>query len=47
MVGASGKLADTASDWSRFVLAFYVPVLRGTAVLLFWQLTTRRSEPLR
>ncbi|WAH98143.1 hypothetical protein [Arthrobacter sp. MMS18-M83] len=46
MVGISGHLIDTASNWSWIILAVYVPVLWITAVMLFWQLLTRRNELL-
>ena len=40
------QLTDTATDFSWFILAFYVPFLWVTAIMLIWQLYTRRSEPL-
>ena len=46
ITGVSNDLLDTASDFSWFILAFYVPFLWVTAVLLFWQLISRRHEPL-
>lgn len=46
VVGVSGKLADTASNASWIILALYVPVLWVTAVMLFWQLISRRAEAL-
>jgi type III secretory pathway component EscS len=45
-VGVDEKLTDTATDLSWFTLAFYVPILWVTGVMLLWQLWTRRSEPL-
>ena len=47
LVGIRSGLTDTASDWSWFVLAVYVPFLWVTAIMIVWQLTTRRREPLR
>lgn len=44
VAGVSGHLIDTASNWSWFILAIYVPVLWVTAVMLFWQLLTRGNE---
>lgn len=46
VAGIGGHLIDTASNWSWFILAVYVPVLWITAVMIFWQLLTRRNEPL-
>lgn len=46
VVGISGHLIDTASNWSWIILAVYVPVLWITAVMIFWQLLTRRNELL-
>ncbi len=46
IVGINGKLTDTATDLSWLILAFYVPVLWITAVMLFWQLISRRRELL-
>jgi hypothetical protein len=46
VVGIDNKLSETASDWSWVILAFYVPFLWVTAVMLLWQLISRRSEPL-
>lgn len=46
VAGVNGHLLDTASNWSWFILAFYVPVLWITAVMIFWQLLTRRNQPL-
>lgn len=46
VAGISGHLIDTASNWSWFILAVYVPILWITAVMIFWQLLTRRNEPL-
>jgi hypothetical protein len=46
IVGIGEHLTDTATDLSWFILAFYVPILWVTAVILFWQLFTRRREPL-
>ena len=45
-VGISQKLTDTASNWSWFILAFYVPFLWVAAIMLFCQLIARRREPL-
>src|SRR5919106_2158154 len=46
VIGIDNDITDTASDWTWFVLAFYVPILWVTAVMLLWQLTSRRAEPL-
>ncbi len=46
ITGIDERLTDTATDLSWFNLAFYVPILWVTAIMLFWQLYTRRSEPL-
>lgn len=45
-VGVSEHLLDTASNWSWVILAVYVPFLWMASVLTFWQLLTRRREPL-
>jgi hypothetical protein len=47
VVGIDNKLTETATDWSWFILAFYVPFLWVATVTLVWQLITRRAEPLR
>lgn len=46
VVGIDNDITATASGWTWFVLAFYVPILWVTAVMLLWQLTSRRGEPL-
>jgi len=46
VTGVAGRLADTASGWSRFILAFYVPALWVAEVLTFWQLIARRRESM-
>ena len=46
VTGVAGHLADTASGWSWFILAFYVPALWVAEVLTFWQLIARRRESL-
>jgi hypothetical protein len=38
--------SPNATDPSWFILAFYVPFLWVTAVLLIWQLVARRRKPL-
>jgi hypothetical protein len=41
------KTADLLSATAvEFILAFYVPFLWVTAIVLFWQLVARRKEPL-
>lgn len=45
-VGVSESLVETATDTSWMVLAFYVPFLWVTIVIVFWQLLTRRGESL-
>ncbi len=39
-------VAGTISDLTWFVFVFFVPFLVVTAVMLFWQLVSRRGEPL-
>jgi hypothetical protein len=46
VAGIANDITETASGWTWFVLAFYVPILWVTAVMLLWQLTSRRAEPL-
>lgn len=46
VAGISGHLIDTASNWSWFILAVYVPILWITAGMIFWQLLARRNAPL-
>jgi hypothetical protein len=46
VVGIDNDITATASGWTWFVLALYVPILWVTAVMLLWQLTSRRGEPL-
>lgn len=46
VVGIRNELTNTASNWSWFILACYVPFLWVTAIMLIWQLVTRRHEPL-
>lgn len=46
ITGIGEHLTDTATDLSWLNLAFYVPILWVTAIMLFWQLYTRRHEPL-
>jgi hypothetical protein len=46
VIGIANDITSTASDWTWIVLAFYVPILWVTTVMLFWQLTARRAEPL-
>ena len=46
IVGVSEKMTETASNWSWFILAVYAPFLWVTAVMLVWQLVSRRGEPL-
>ena len=45
-VGLDQHLTDTATNLSWLALAFYTPILWVTGVMLFWQLYTRRAEPL-
>ena len=47
VVGINGKLTDTATDLSWILLTVYVPFLWITAVMLFWQLISRRQEPVQ
>lgn len=46
ITGIDEKLTDIATDLSWLNLAFYVPILWVTAVMLLWQLYTRRTEAL-
>ena len=46
IAGIANELTETATDLSWFILAFYVPFLWITSVMLFWQLITRRDESL-
>ena len=43
-IGVNESLVDTASNVSWVILAFYVPFLWVTIVMVFWQLLARRSE---
>jgi len=47
VVGIHGQLTNTASDLSWFILAFYVPFLWVSIVVIVWQLVSRQraSEP--
>ena len=46
VAGIGQELTETATDFSWFILAFIVPILWVTSVMLFWQLYTRRTKPL-
>jgi len=47
VVGIHGQLTDRASNLSWFILAFYVPFLWVSMVMIVWQLVSRQraSEP--
>ena len=44
VAGIGQELTKTATDFSWFILAFIVPILWVTSVMLFWQLYTRRNR---
>jgi hypothetical protein len=44
--GMQEHLLGAASGLSWFILAFYVPAVVVSAVLIAWQLLSRRHEPL-
>lgn len=46
IVGIDNQLTDTASNLSWLILAFYVPILWITAIMLVYQLASRRHEAL-
>ena len=46
ITGIDQELTASATDLSWLILAFYVPILWVTAIMLFWQLVTRRSDAI-
>jgi len=46
ILGVQEQLYATASSLTFLIVAFYVPMLWVTLVLMAWQLISRRSEPL-